>query len=74
MGQIAHDHTLAMKRTDLLRARGYEVVSVIGNEAAKLVLDVSQTWSLLIMGEQFPLRGVIGVEFFPSTVLLVDFE
>jgi len=40
-----------MKRTDLLRARGYDVVTVTGNEAAKLVLDLSPSWNLFIVGD-----------------------
>jgi len=51
VAQIAYDHTLAMKRTDLLRARGYGVVTVIGNEAAKLVLDLSPSWNFFIVGD-----------------------
>ena len=40
-----------MKRTDLMRAHGYEVVSVIGNEAAQFVFDLSQSWNLFIVGD-----------------------
>jgi hypothetical protein len=36
--QIAYDSGLATARTMVLRLHGYEVVSVIGNEAAKVVL------------------------------------
>jgi hypothetical protein len=50
VAQIAYDHTLTLKRTDLLRARGYGVVTVIGNEAAKLVLDLSPSWNFFIVG------------------------
>jgi hypothetical protein len=32
--QIAYDHGLATARSEVLRLHGYEVVSVIGNEAA----------------------------------------
>jgi hypothetical protein len=48
--QIAYDGKVATERAQLLRACGYEVVSVIGNEAAKVVLSMSRTWDLFIVG------------------------
>jgi hypothetical protein len=50
VAQIAYLHERAAERTDLLRARGFGVVSVVGNEAAKLVLDLSQDWNFFIVG------------------------
>jgi len=50
VGQIAYDNAVAINRTNLLRAQGYEVVSVIGNEAAKLVFDLAPSWNLFIVG------------------------
>src|SRR5215469_15646294 len=54
VGQIGYDHEMARERTDRLRAKGYDVVTVIGNEAAKLVLDLSQSWSFFIIGDAAP--------------------
>jgi len=48
--QIAYDHGLATARTEVLRLHGYEVVSVIGNEAAKLILSLRQHCDLFIVG------------------------
>ena len=45
--QIAYDGGLAIGRTKVLRLQGYEVVSVIGNEAAKLVLSVPGQYASL---------------------------
>jgi hypothetical protein len=50
VGYIAYNHALARERTDVLRAKGYEVVTIIGNEDAKLVLDLSESWELFIIG------------------------
>jgi len=52
--QIAYDHAIATERTDVLRAKGYEVVTIIGNEAAKLVLDLCPGWNLFIVGHCGP--------------------
>lgn len=52
--QIAYDETLASLRTDLLKRRGYEVVTVLGNEAAKTVLSLPQYCDLFIVGDQAP--------------------
>jgi hypothetical protein len=52
--QIAYDPTKARARTEVLRAGGYEVVTVIGNEAAKLVLDLSQSWNFFMIGNAAP--------------------
>lgn len=48
--QIAYDGKLALARTEILRLHGYEVVFVIGNEAAKVVLGMPQHFDLFIVG------------------------
>jgi hypothetical protein len=47
--QIAYDHGLASDRTALLRKRGYDVVTVMGNESAKLILSVPQHFDLFLV-------------------------
>jgi hypothetical protein len=54
VAQIEYLHERAAMRTVLLRAWGFEVVSVVGNEAAKLVLDLSQSWNFFIVGHAAP--------------------
>jgi hypothetical protein len=48
--QVAYDSETAIERAGLLRLCGYEVVSVIGNEAAKVILNMPQPWDLFIVG------------------------
>lgn len=48
--QIAYDGGLASARTTVLRLQGYEVVSVIGNEAAKVVLSTPEHYDFFIVG------------------------
>ena len=52
--QIAYDERLRAQRTELLRLRGYEVVSVIGNDAPKIVLKSQQVYDLFIIGNGAP--------------------
>jgi len=52
--QIAYDDRLATARTEVLRLHGYEVVSVIGNEAAKVVLSLPQRCDFFIIGHAAP--------------------
>jgi hypothetical protein len=54
VAQIAYLQERAAERTNLLRARGLKVVSVVGNEAAKLVLDLSESWNFFIVGHAAP--------------------
>ena len=54
VGQVAYDPARAAVRTAALRAEGYEVVTAIGNEAAKLVIDLSPSWNLFVVGEGAP--------------------
>lgn len=48
--QIAYDSKQATERTEILRLCGYDVVSVIGNEAAKVILSMEQHCDLFIIG------------------------
>ena len=48
--QIAYDSDRATARTMALRLHGYEVVSVIGNEAAKVVLSMPEQCDFFIVG------------------------
>lgn len=52
--QIAYDTKQAASRTEILRLCGYEVVSVFGNEAAKIVLSMPQHCDLFIVGHAAP--------------------
>jgi hypothetical protein len=55
--QIAYDEGPALARADLLRGRGYEVGTVMGNEAAKVVLSLPQCCDIFIIGHQAPLES-----------------
>jgi hypothetical protein len=48
--QIAYDSDRATARTMVLRQHGYDVVSVIGNEAAKVVLSMPEPCDFFIVG------------------------
>ena len=48
--QIAYDRTLMQTRAELLKAHGFEVVSVLGNEEAKSALANSRDYVLFIVG------------------------
>jgi hypothetical protein len=52
--QIAYDEGLLVTRAELLKARGYDVVSVLGNEAAKRILDTNRHYRLFIVGHGAP--------------------
>ena len=52
--QIAYTEGLLITRAELLKAHGYEVVSVLSNEAAKRHLDKSQRYDLFIVGHAAP--------------------
>jgi hypothetical protein len=53
--QIAYDESLLITREQLLRSRGYEVVSVMGNEDAKRLLAIpGQYYRLFIVGHAAP--------------------
>ena len=60
--QIAYDSGLASARTTVLRLQGYQVVSVIGNEAAKLVLSMPEQYDFFIVGhaaDDLARRGMV---------------
>jgi hypothetical protein len=48
--QIAYDERLMMSRAELLKAHGFTVVSVLGNEAAKVALAKPKDYALFIVG------------------------
>jgi len=52
--QIAYDEERGFRRAELLRARGYGVFSVIGNDAAKIALSTIQDFQLFIVGHAAP--------------------
>jgi hypothetical protein len=52
--QIAYDEHRLVTRAELLRHNGYEVISVIGNEAAMVVLNSPQHCDLFIVGDAAP--------------------
>lgn len=48
--QVSYDEESGRRRAELLKSRGYAVISVIGNEAAKLLLSSIQPYDLFIVG------------------------
>ena len=48
--QIAYDESLLITRNELLKSRGYKVVSAFGNDEAERLLKKSQSYSLFIVG------------------------
>ena len=52
--QIAYDVESGLRRAEVLRLRGYGVISVVGNEAAKLLLSSTQRYDLFIVGHAAP--------------------
>ena len=53
--QIAYDSSLVTTRSAALKLHGYEVVSVIGNEAAKVILELQlQQIHLFVIGHAAP--------------------
>jgi hypothetical protein len=52
--QIAYDEMLLITRARLLKSRGYEVTSVLGNDDAKRALDKGRTYRLIIVGHASP--------------------
>lgn len=53
--QISYDHTLTA-RTKALRRQGYEVIPIVGNEAAKPLLVTPRRCDLFIVGHAAPDR------------------
>ena len=52
--QVTYDEELGTRRAELLRSRGYGVISVIGNEAAKILLRSIQHYDVFIVGHAAP--------------------
>jgi hypothetical protein len=52
--QIAYDQHRLVTRAEALRHRGFEIISVVGNEAAKTVLGSPQHSDLFIVGHAAP--------------------
>ena len=52
--QIAYNEDLGLRRAELLRSRGYGVISVVGNQEAKLLLSSIQHYGLFIVGHAAP--------------------
>ena len=51
---ISYDEEIGVQRSELLKARGYGVISVIGNEAAKVLRGSIQHYDLFIVGHAAP--------------------
>ena len=47
---ISYDEQLGHQRAAVLRSRGYEVVSIVGNEAAKILLTPNERYDFFIVG------------------------
>ena len=52
--QIAYDEMLLVSRAGLLKNRGYEVSSAIGNDGAKRILDKGKRYRIFIVGHAAP--------------------
>jgi CheY-like chemotaxis protein len=52
--QIAYDEKLLISRAELLKNRGYEIRSALGNESAKSVLQKQAQYRLFIVGHAAP--------------------
>lgn len=52
--QIAYDEELGLRTAKLLRSRGYGVISVLSNEAARVLLSSIQKYDLFIVGHGAP--------------------
>jgi|SRR5438445_10953941 len=52
--QVAYDEDTGLRRAELLRLRGYAVISVTGNQPAKLLLSSIQHYDLFIVGHAAP--------------------
>lgn len=52
--QIFYDEQAGLRRAELLRGRGYGVLSVWGNDATKVLLSSVQSYDLFIVGHAAP--------------------
>ena len=55
--QISYDEQMGVHRAELLKSRGYNVMSAIGNPAAKLALSPIQPYDLFLVGHGAPLEA-----------------
>jgi hypothetical protein len=51
---ISYDEEVGVRKAELLKSRGYVVISVVGNEAAKVLLSSVQRYDLFIVGHTAP--------------------
>lgn len=52
--QITYDPNRAPGRAEVLKRHGYEVITVVGNEAAKVILSMNQDCDLFLVGHAAP--------------------
>jgi hypothetical protein len=52
--QIAYDERLLVSRAALLKNRGYQVSSALGNDDAKRILDTRERYRIFIVGHAAP--------------------
>ena len=52
--QIAYDEMLLISRAEILEQRGYEVISVLGNEDARTVLTRGGQYRIFLIGHAAP--------------------
>jgi|SRR5215467_2518062 len=52
--QIAYDEQAGLRSAALLRSHGYGVISVLSNEAAKVLLSSIQKYDLFLVGQAAP--------------------
>jgi hypothetical protein len=57
--QIGYDGKLLSTRAGVLKAQGYKVISVLGNESAKAVLGYGRAYDLFVVGHAAPLKSRI---------------
>jgi hypothetical protein len=52
--QITYNSNLGGARAEFFRLHGYEVISAIGNEAARVLLTIPQQFDLFVVGDGAP--------------------
>ena len=52
--QIAYDEHAGLRTAELLRSRGYGVISVLSNDAARVLLSSIQKYDLFVVGRAAP--------------------
>ncbi len=52
--QIAYDEISLISRAELLKDRGYEIESVLGNDDAKRIMDKGHPYRIVIVGHAAP--------------------